>query len=129
MGSGERNRADDQEQSDWEPWNDSEKLEVVGEGDLSQNGDKEKSECSVRMKEETEADMNCRVEILKKLRYQHNQILTTKLCRAISHALSNESSDKLIELDRLRQEIKHCGLSIVPSAKDHYRKLLSTFKR
>lgn len=93
--------ADDQEQSDWE---DREKLKVAGEGnregDLS---DKEKSE-SVMMKEETEADMNCRVEILKKLRY--NRTLTTKLCRAISHALSIETSDELIELDRLRQELR-----------------------
>lgn len=129
---GEEIGTDDQEQNDWEPSKDSEILEVVGEGDgeddLSQN---KKSEYSVRMKEETEADMNCRVEILNEEIEipTHNQILTTKLCRAISHALSNESSDELIELDRLRHEIKDCGLSIVSSAKDRYRKLLSTFKR
>ena len=119
--------ADDQEQSDRE---DREKLEVAGEGnregDLS---DKEKSE-SVMTKEETEADMNCRVEILnEEIEIPHNRTLTTKLCRAISHALSIETSDELIELDRLRQELKDCGHSIVSSAKDRYRKLLSTFKR
>lgn len=97
--------ADDQEQSDWE---DREKLEVAGEGnregDLS---DKEKSE-SVMMKEETEADMNFRVEILnEEIEIPiHNRTLTTKLCRAISHALSIETSDELIELDRLRQELR-----------------------